>query len=660
MLQNIASCDRIFTAIIVQTKRRGGGIVMNVIKEKILISLLALLVLLLIFSCASANTIETAETIELNTFISGTTPPHPGGYGGYQYVNDYYRFTLPSDGAVSVTAGITTDETYNSYNIYIIDKDGNKYLRTGFNFSTGGTSYRTGMQAGTYYLLVERMLGACPYQLRVDYQAADDWETEFNNSLETSDPIPMNTEMHGILWGSSVNDNVDTYRFQLDAPGFVSLTFGNYTGEVRQVNWVVTLTDAEKYTYLKTTFYGMKPEYVTSHNVGLPAGTYYFYVNFGAVHEQNAEYAVKLNYTAAADWETEPNDTADAADAISANAVKKGAIVSRDDVDYFRLSLDHEQSGTLSFLHQTGADSDRAWTIAILNQAENAIYQQSVIVTDSEEMVSDQISLQPGVYYIRVMRQPDFYPAFGDYAIRWNSPENPETTAPEPTPTAEPDITPPPEAPDPVIGDTITVDGLNYRIIEAEKVSFVGLKKAKSKTTVIIPATVSIGRADYKVAEIAAKALYKDTKVKTITIGKNVKTIGKNAFASCSKLTTVKGGEGIVTINDSAFSGCKVLKTFPAMGKLQSIGARAFKGCVKLTKFTLAAKVKSIGKNAFNGCKGLKNIDVKTTKLTDKNVGAAAFKGIYKTATFKCPKKKLKAYKELFIKKGAPKTCIFE
>lgn len=31
-----------------------------------------------------------------------------------------------------------------------------------------------------------------------------------------------------------------------------------------------------------------------------------------------------------------------------------------------------------------------------------------------------------------------------------------------------------------------------------------------------------------------------------------------------------------------------------------------------------------------------------------------------KKAAFKCPKKKLKAYKELFTKKGAPETCSFE
>ena len=51
---------------------------------------------------------------------------------------------------------------------------------------------------------------------------------------------------------------------------------------------------------------------------------------------------------------------------------------------------------------------------------------------------------------------------------------------------------------------------------------------------------------------------------------------------------------------------------------------------------------------------------MKTTKLTGSNVKAGAFKGIHSKATFKCPKKQLTAYKKLFVKKGAPKTCKFK
>ena len=133
-----------------------------------------------------------------------------------------------------------------------------------------------------------------------------------------------------------------------------------------------------------------------------------------------------------------------------------------------------------------------------------------------------------------------------------------------------------------------------------------------------------------------------------------------SCIPGCPKLKTVKGGAAVTNIKDGAFSSCKVLKTFPAMGKLQKIGANAFKGDKALPKFTLAKSVNSIGKNTFNGCAGLKTITVKAEKLTSKNVGAGAFKGINKKATFSCPKKQLKAYKKLFVKKGAPKTCKFK
>ena len=207
--------------------------------------------------------------------------------------------------------------------------------------------------------------------------------------------------------------------------------------------------------------------------------------------------------------------------------------------------------------------------------------------------------------------------------------------------------------------DEITVNGGVYTLDHDRKTAI--LKKAENKNAIslTIPATVNANEKTYTVTEIKASACKGMKKLSTVTIGKNVKTVGKNAFASCTALKTVKGGSGVITIGDSAFSGCKVLKTFPVMSKLQKIGTAAFRNCVKLEKFTLGAKVKSIGKSAFYSCKGLKTITVKSTLLTDKNVGAAAFKNIYKKAVIKCPKSKLKAYKKLFIKKGAPKTCIF-
>ena len=90
--------------------------------------------------------------------------------------------------------------------------------------------------------------------------------------------------------------------------------------------------------------------------------------------------------------------------------------------------------------------------------------------------------------------------------------------------------------------------------------------------------------------------------------------------------------------------------------KVTSIVANAFKNNKKLKKVVIGKNVTKIGKKAFYGCSKLKKITVKTTKLTKKNVGSQAFKGIHKKAAFKVPKKKISSYRKVFRARGAAKT----
>ena len=90
--------------------------------------------------------------------------------------------------------------------------------------------------------------------------------------------------------------------------------------------------------------------------------------------------------------------------------------------------------------------------------------------------------------------------------------------------------------------------------------------------------------------------------------------------------------------------------------KVTSIAVNAFKNNKKLKKVVIGKNITKIGKKAFYGCSKLKNITVKTTKLTKKNVGSQAFKGIHKKAAFKVPKKKISSYRKVFKARGAAKT----
>ena len=157
-----------------------------------------------------------------------------------------------------------------------------------------------------------------------------------------------------------------------------------------------------------------------------------------------------------------------------------------------------------------------------------------------------------------------------------------------------------------------------------------------TEENVIIPETMGNASSEYKVTTIGG---FKNNKnIKTVTIAANVKTIDKEAFSGCSNLQTV------------IFKGNNV----------NEIGAKAFYKCTKLKKIVIPASVNKIGKQAFYGCKNLKSITIKTTKLTNKKVGAKAFKGTNKKATFKVPKKKLSAYKKLLKSKGANKKAKFK
>lgn len=100
-----------------------------------------------------------------------------------------------------------------------------------------------------------------------------------------------------------------------------------------------------------------------------------------------------------------------------------------------------------------------------------------------------------------------------------------------------------PEKKMPKIGTEITVDKAVYIITAVgETEGTVTYKKPLKKTysKVTIPSTVELEGYTCKVTEISDKAFYKNSKLNTVEIGSNVKSIGKKAFMNAKKLKTIK------------------------------------------------------------------------------------------------------------------------
>ena len=87
--------------------------------------------------------------------------------------------------------------------------------------------------------------------------------------------------------------------------------------------------------------------------------------------------------------------------------------------------------------------------------------------------------------------------------------------------------------------------------------------------------------------------------------------------------------------------------------KVTAISAKAFSKNTVVRKVVIGKNVSKIGKEAFYGCKNLKKIQVESKKLSSKNVGSNAFKGINKNAKMSVPKSKVKAYAKWVKTKGS-------
>ena len=73
---------------------------------------------------------------------------------------------------------------------------------------------------------------------------------------------------------------------------------------------------------------------------------------------------------------------------------------------------------------------------------------------------------------------------------------------------------------------------------------------------------------------------FKDSGIKTVTIGDGITSIGGNAFEGCSGMTELTLPNGVRSIGDGAFSGCSGLTELTLPNSVTSIEGYAFFDCI--------------------------------------------------------------------------------
>lgn len=142
-------------------------------------------------------------------------------------------------------------------------------------------------------------------------------------------------------------------------------------------------------------------------------------------------------------------------------------------------------------------------------------------------------------------------------------------------------------------GAMFTVKGYKYKVtsnlVKNSTVTVVGYKN-KKLSKISVPSSVKYKNVSFKVTTVGNKAFKNQKKAKTIVIGKNVKTIGKQAFAGDSNVKKITVKSAVLSkVESKAFSGInkKAVIKVPAK-KLKSykkiMKNKGQKKTVKITK----------------------------------------------------------------------------
>lgn len=153
-------------------------------------------------------------------------------------------------------------------------------------------------------------------------------------------------------------------------------------------------------------------------------------------------------------------------------------------------------------------------------------------------------------------------------------------------------------------GETNTVECTAK--IESDGNDFSNLFRKVSKlNTVIMPEYLTT----------TGRGTFMDSPLSSITLPKNLTSIGNNAFNGCDGLRDISIPSGVTSIGDGAFKGCWLQHIYLHDG-LKSIGNYAFANSA-LTEITIPNSVEYIGEGCFYHCGGLEEAVISSDQITE-------------------------------------------
>ena len=145
------------------------------------------------------------------------------------------------------------------------------------------------------------------------------------------------------------------------------------------------------------------------------------------------------------------------------------------------------------------------------------------------------------------------------------------------------------------------------------------------------------------------------TNLRKIVISENVTSMGGWMFTDCNNLSKVILPKKLKTLPEGTFRNCPKLKSVTIPANVTTIGPNAFENS-GIRSIVIPENVTTLKNDIFIDCKYLKTITIKSEKLA--KLSKHTWKGLSKDTVIRVPKKKLKAYKDMFYKAGLNKQIV--
>lgn len=170
-------------------------------------------------------------------------------YGSLQRYDDvdWYTFTTAKDGYISFD--FTHDYIENNAVFWQIELYNGNYSKLE-DYSTTGknmvyNSSQIGIPAGTYYLKIYKYNFNhldLEYGLKINYNASDVWEKEFNDDYTSAMPINLNTTYYGSI--QTGRSDTDWFKFTAPDTGIYKFSLAHDYIESSRYYWKVIIYDS--------------------------------------------------------------------------------------------------------------------------------------------------------------------------------------------------------------------------------------------------------------------------------------------------------------------------------------------------------------------------------------------------------------------------------